>query len=412
MKKKIIICCFAVYMCMINVCMAASFNMSYLFGGNNYLAKVDSTNGAINEVSPSYFDINSDGSLKITYELKQEFIDQMHDRGVKVVPFLSNHWSRDLGRSALKNREKLANEIIKAIDKYDLDGVNVDIENVTEVDRDNYTDFVKILSEKMPEGKTVAVAVAANPNGYKTGWHASYDYEQLGKYADYIMIMTYDEHYEGGTQGPVASYDFVEESIQYALKYVPSEKIVMGLAFFGRYWNEEDVGGRGVAYSLINQIFEDYPPTIVYDEESRTMIGTIHVSKKQAEEDRYIFQAGTYNFYYETPETIKEKLQLVDKYNLKGSGSWALGQEMTDMWEDTSMWRKDVNVLLQFKDIVENKIDFADGKERTLYKTLNIFEEITNKSMAEKYFDLIYSSKNSMGLQGTVLSIEQLWNHK
>ena len=81
------------------------------------------------------------------------FIDEMHSKNILVTPFLSNHWSRDLGRSALKNREKLANEIIKAIDKYDLDGVNVDIENVTEVDRDNYTDFVKILSEKMPEGK-------------------------------------------------------------------------------------------------------------------------------------------------------------------------------------------------------------------------------------------------------------------
>ena len=103
---------------------------------------------------------------------------------------------------------------------------------------------------------------------------------------------------------------------------------------------------------------------------------------------------------------------VVDKYNLKGSGSWALGQEMTDMWEDRSMWKKDVNVLLQFKDIVENKIDFADGKEKTLYKTLSIFEEITNKSMAEKYFDLIYSSDHSTGLQGAIFSIEQLWNNR
>ena len=51
------------------------------------------------------------------------------------------------------------------------------------------------------------------------------------------MLMAYDEHYEGGEVGPVAGIEFVEDSIKYALNYVSNNKIVLGVPFYGRYWN-------------------------------------------------------------------------------------------------------------------------------------------------------------------------------
>ena len=81
----------------------------------------------------------------------------------------------------MKNPEKLADQIVQAIHQYDLDGVNVDIENVTSTYRDAYTQLVRSLREKLPEEKEVSVAVAAKPNGWTTGWHGSYDYAALGK---------------------------------------------------------------------------------------------------------------------------------------------------------------------------------------------------------------------------------------
>lgn len=386
MNKKILFCVLIITMLCINVCMAGDFNMSYLYGGtvNSDIQKVEATNGIINEVSPSYFDLNADGSLKLTGAVSQTFIDTMHDKGVDVVPFLSNHWDRELGRKALENREELSTQIIQAIKKYNLDGVNVDIENVTEVDREAYTDLVRLLKEKMPQGKIVAVAVAANPNGYTKGWQGSYDYEKLGQYADYLMLMTYDEHYQGGTPGPVASYKFTEDSIKYALQYVPSEKIVVGFAFYGRYWNTQGVGGRAASFKLIEQIFTDYPATIVYDEETKTMKGTITVTQKQANEDDYIFNAGTYTFYYETTETIKQKLELVEKYNIKGSGSWALGQELPSLWEDTSMWLKDTTVN-------------TNPNNNHIYEVLKIFKDITEGTWSKQYINYIYNKGLMIG---------------
>ena len=142
--------------------------MGYLYRGNDIqqIEYVNQTNNALDTVSPSYFNIREDGSLKLNY-LSSYFIKSMHDRGIKVVPFLSNHWNRTAGINALQNVESLSTQIADYIEEYNLDGVNVDIENVTHEQRDQYTEFVRLLREKVPAHKEISVAVAANPNNWQ-----------------------------------------------------------------------------------------------------------------------------------------------------------------------------------------------------------------------------------------------------
>ncbi len=312
----------------------AKFNMSYLYGNYDYISLVERTNGTLNEVSPSYFDLNIDGTLKLN-TVDVYLVNTMHEKGLTVTPFLSNHWDRAKGRNALKNREKLANQIVEAINKYNLDGINVDLENLTEADRNDYTDLVRLLKEKLPSSKSVSVAVAANPYSWNTGWQGSYDYKALADYSDYIMLMTYDEHYEGGPAGPVASIGFVENSIKYALEHVPNDKIVLGIPFFGRYWKDGDSnGGYGVTNTKIENMINQYTSVVTYDNatESVKAVITIKNGEKTPIINGRTLTAGTYTFWYENEQSISKKLELVNKYNLKGSGSWSLGQETADTW--------------------------------------------------------------------------------
>lgn len=313
---------------------ASKFNMSYLYGNYNYSELVRRTGNSLNEVSPSYFDLYADGSLKLN-SVDSEFVKEMHSKDIKVVPFLSNHWDREKGRKALENVDKLTNQIIEAINKYNLDGVNVDIENVTEKDKEKYTLLVKTLREKLGNDKTISVAVAANPYNWQTGWHGSYDYTGLAKYADYLMLMTYDEHYEGGDAGPVASIEFVEKSIQYALKKVDSSKIVLGIPFFGRYWKEGVYyGGYGISLTRIQKLTSTYKTSFVYDEatQSAKAVMTIKSSNIKPTVNGNTLNTGNYIIWYENEKSISAKLDLVNKYNLKGTGSWSLGQETIETW--------------------------------------------------------------------------------
>ena len=338
MKKLIVmlILIFIIIMASTVLYAADRVSLGFLYGIDNQTHLVSRTNGAINQVSPTWFDISSKGDLLVSSDIDEEFIKTMKEMNVKITPFLSNHWSRSKGRAALKNSENLAEQIVNVIMKYDLDGVNVDIENLTSKDKNDFSDFINILRDKLPKEKMLTISVAANPNGIDTGWQGAYDYEKLGEYADYLFVMTYDEHSQGGECGPVASIDFVENSIKYALEKVSKDKIVIGIPLYGRFWGGDGKrDGEAVVIGDVPRIMSKFNGTATYDEESAQTCLKFNIEENQpsTKVNGVQLEAGEYTIWYENKESIIAKLELVNKYDLLGAGVWALGQEKVDVWE-------------------------------------------------------------------------------
>jgi spore germination protein YaaH len=406
----------------------AEYNMSYLYFGttSSYIKSVDQTQGSLSTVSPSFFDINTDGSLLLTSQLDPQLVSEMHHRGIRVVPFLSNHWSRSIGNAALENRVKLAEEIAAAIEKYNLDGVNVDIENVNETQRSNYTEFVRLLREKIPAHKEVSVAVAANPHDWKTGWHGSYDYTELAKYADHLLIMAYDEHYQNGPEGPVASIGWVEESILYALNQgVPNDKIVLGIPFFGRYWVEgQSGGGIGISNSRVEKLVSLYGGSIEFDQTSMSPRATFTVTSENSNLSN--LSPGTYHMWYENEQSTHAKMALVHKYNLKGTGSWSLRQENPSIWNYYKGWttnHEQFENLAPIADLdIKYYIEHSVKQGETLWDFSNLYGTDVSTIKKANYLvsDYIYVGQTlqipilkSSGLsQVSIPNVELPTNHK
>lgn len=315
---------------------AHDYAMSYLFGGTSaqYENNVQRADGALNTVAPDYFEIDSKGNLKVQ-KLDSSFISSMQSQGISVTPFISNHWDRQLGITALDNSSELAGQIAKAVYDNKLDGVNVDIENVSHTHRDAYTRFVKELRAKMPD-KIIAVAVAANPHNWQTGWHGSYDYAALASHSDYLMIMAYDESYTGSAPGPVASSSFVEKSILYALQHTTKDKLVLGIPFFGRFWqNGASLGGYGVTNMDVENLLKNYTTTKKYHTDTQSAQVTLTLKSTDVMPKLWggrVLTPGTYDIWYGDLDSIKHTFELVEKYGLRGSGSWAMGQEDPAVW--------------------------------------------------------------------------------
>lgn len=326
------------------------FAMSYVYFGTvaGQIENVKKSAKVIDTVSPSYFDLNEKGELNIS-NLSVSFVEEMHKEGLKVVPFISNHWSRSVGNAALDNRYTLAQDIAETVDKYNLDGAHVDIENVDHTYRDKYTDFVRVLRELLPADKEVSVAVAANPYGWTNGWQGSYDYAALAKHADYLMIMSYDEHYEGGEPGAVASIDFVRESIEYALEYVSEEKIVMGVPFFGRLWGG-GLNGSGISLNRAQELIETYGAKIYFDQETMSPVATFTVrsSYPSFNLNGKTLKPGNYTLWYEDENSLREKFRLIEEYGIKGVGNWSAGQEKDGIWDYYELWMSGI----YFNDII------------------------------------------------------------
>ncbi len=317
------------------------YSMTYLSYGSyqTQLEYVALSKNSFSVISPSYFNITSDGTLQVE-KISPGYVEAMHEKNIKIVPFLSNHWDKQGGNLALERVESLADEVAKAVITNNLDGVNVDIENVSHTYRDKYTTLVRLLRHKLPKEKEVSVAVAANPHGWTLGWHGSYDYRELGKFADHLLIMAYDEHYHGGEAGPVASISFVEQSIQYALRYVPKEKIVLGVPFFGRIWSDDGtVKGVGMTNRQIASALDKAGGNIEIDAASKSVKATLKITDAHSiTVNGAKLKPGHYTIWYDNSDTLKYKLSLVDKYGLKGAGSWSVGQETQDVWDYYSLW--------------------------------------------------------------------------
>lgn len=330
-----------------NTASTQKFNMSYMYFGDpkNYIDLVNRTNGSLDEVAPNYFELSKNGSLLVE-KIDPTFISAMHEKGIRVVPFLADGWNREKASAALANRDQLVNQIENALKCYDLDGVNVNIEHVSEVDRNDYNDLLRLLRERIPQNKVVAVAVAANPEGWVAGWQGAYDCKTLAVYSDYLMLMAYDENSQGDLEpGPVASISFVEESIQQVLAQgVPPDKIVLGIPFYGRLWDQEgDFLGEHIFINQVDEIVKANKGSISYDHVAQSPVAHFSISSKESGievEDKKLTR-GNYTLWYENDDSIQEKLKLVGKYKLKGAGSWSLGQEDPSLWDQYSAWLND-----------------------------------------------------------------------
>ena len=115
----------------------------------------------INVVSPSFFYLDkNDGTLKDNVgDAGIAYINWAHSNGYKVWPMISNADAGIKVTSTILNsyskRQQLIQSIVEKCAKYDIDGINIDFENMYEADKDKYSRFIIELVPRMLEMKIV-----------------------------------------------------------------------------------------------------------------------------------------------------------------------------------------------------------------------------------------------------------------
>ncbi|KJS21343.1 MAG: hypothetical protein VR72_11405 [Clostridiaceae bacterium BRH_c20a] len=305
---------------------AEKISFMYLYGGKtqDYIAQFKLTKGAVNVVSPNYFDLDKNGNLVINAD--NTLTNYIHSQKAKVIPYLSNHWDRPSAQMALKNPEKLANDLAAAVDVYNLDGINIDLENLTYEDRHALTQFTALLKNKLKPGKTVSVAVGSVDKPMTSGWKSAYDLKNLSNVADYLVIMAYDQHSRDSSPGPVAALDWVKKQLDYMVTQAPKDKLVLGVPFYGRVWTNGKDGG-GIWYTDIVKAVQENKATLQWHEQYQVPFA------KYTKAD-----GNTKEIWFEDARSLKEKINLVNTYGLKGVAAWRLGQEDLSIWQNFSAW--------------------------------------------------------------------------
>jgi spore germination protein len=121
------------------------------------------------------------------------------------------------------------------------DGINVDLERVRGRDGHGLVALVEALQERMPDDKTVSIAVSAAPSveAYRD---RGYRLAGLRDAVDVVDLMTYDLHGPWSGPGPVGDLAWQRRSLDALLTLVPPEQVQLGVAGYGYTWPREGTG--------------------------------------------------------------------------------------------------------------------------------------------------------------------------
>ena len=282
----------------------------------------------INVVSPSFIELEEMGKGDIIDKIGtdgQDYIEWAHQNGYKVWAMVSNNSYYETTTEILndyKLREKFINNVVNATLQYNLDGINLDFEYVLKSNKDVYTRLIIELAPRLKEyGKVLSVDVTA-PDG-SDDWSECYDRNEIGKVADYVVFMAYDQYGSTSSKaGTTAGADWVDLSVDKFINRdeVPAEKIILGMPFYTRIWEESDELDSDAIYM---SSVEKYIPAGV-SKEWKDDVKQYYVE--------YEKNGATYKMWIEDEKSLSAKFDIMDKYNLAGAGYWQKG------FEDDSIW--------------------------------------------------------------------------
>lgn len=285
----------------------------------------------VNVVSPSFFRLKEGGKGEILSNVGtagEKYIKWAKQNGYQIWPMLANESMINTTSEIMKDyqlREKLINQIVNLITKYELNGINIDFEYMYQADKNYFSRFLIELEPRLNEiGAVLSVDVTA-PDGAEN-WSMCYDRYTIGKVADYIIFMGYDQHgLSSDKEGTTAGCDWVEANITKFLgqEGVDPNKLVLGVPFYTRLWKEQN----GKVLSNPAAISMKYI-------DSKIPNG---VEKKWDEnlQQYYVeFKQGniTNKMWIEDEKSMEAKLNLISKYKLAGAAYWAKDMEPDSIW--------------------------------------------------------------------------------
>ncbi|HVU56766.1 MAG TPA: polysaccharide deacetylase family protein, partial [Puia sp.] len=246
----------------------------------------------------------------------------MKSSGVKIMPILSNNYKevfRGDGVHRIINdpvkKQRLIDDVIKILEKYDFVGVNVDFEELQEKKNEALVEFQRDVYTQL-HAKHFLVTQDVIP------FNEDYNFKELSKYNDYVFLMAYDQYSDNTGPGPVSHQKWIEGAVDEAVKKIPMEKLILCLAAYGYDWKMgKEVSARTVSYQQALFTAKDNEAHIDFDNDS------YNLHYQYEDEDSIPHQVQ-----FTDAATIFNALRFATEYGIAGTAIWRLGDEDPRVW--------------------------------------------------------------------------------
>lgn len=192
------------------------------------------------------------------------------------------------------------------------DGAFFDFEDLPVSAQHDYRAFLKEVQARFAaRGWIVALAVPAdNPD---------WDLAAYAKVADKLFLMAYDEHYQGGDPGPIASQPWFEDVVAKASRHVPPSKLVVALASYAYDWKSKDgTDALGVEEAWLDALQSGVKP--VFDQASGN--------------SSFAFEEGgvTHQTWIADAASAYNQIAALNRMGIRSLALWRLGSEDPAIW--------------------------------------------------------------------------------
>ena len=295
-------------------------------GGNDTIYEMMKEGRGMNVIAPTWFSLN-DNEGGIRNFGTANYIGIAHDNGLQVWGVVDDfNYRNETGNSisvltvlgSTESRKRLEKNIVDAAVSLGLDGINLDFELITADSGPYFAQFVKELSV-LTHQRGIVLSIA----DYVPAGREFYRFDVQGQFADYVIMMGYDEHWHGcGNPGSVASFNHVTNGLDKILENVPARKVINALPFYTIVWKSDASGVSDSYLTLVNQADYIARLGISYSWDETTC-------QNYAE---WINGGVTYQVWFEDEESISVKLNAMNARGIGGVAAWRLGYGTSSVW--------------------------------------------------------------------------------
>lgn len=287
---------------------------------------IDNSPG-VNVISPTWFRL-TDEEGKFSSIADKEYVEAAHEKGVQVWALISDVENKintyNLFAYTSKRRQ-LVSGLIETVKEYNIDGINVDIETINSKSAPHYIQFLRELSvECRKEGIVLSVDTYV-----PMPFNSFYRRDIQGEIVDYVVIMAYDEHYSGSAEsGSVSSISWVTNAVNDTKKQVPAQKIIIGIPFYTRLWEEKRQADGSVSIESVKSLSMK-----TANETVSTNMATVVFNEETGQDyAQYEKNGSTYKMWLENAKSINLKVKAIKEGGCGGVASWRAGFETADIW--------------------------------------------------------------------------------
>ena len=214
-------------------------------------------------------------------------------------------------------------------------GVTIDFEGLRAADQDNFTDFLRQLSDLLDQvqDRDLALYVCVQPALATGSYYGGYDYRAIGDLADQVILMAYDydthdlSGYEGTTYHQTACPAPIDQ-VFYSLMAITDatsgvqdrSKVVLGFSCKNEAW-QIDGNGKLVSGTPVYPSNETVSKRL---QQSDTVLGWSDTY--QHSYAIYTTEDGSrYFLWYQNTDTLQKSMEAAALLDVSGVSVWRLG---------------------------------------------------------------------------------------